>query len=233
VAAPLVKTRSLCRDFVSGPETVRALRDVSLAVPSSGLTVLRGPSGSGKTTLLNLLGALDAPTAGEIWFDGREITRLPEAERDELRRTRLGFVFQSIGLIAMMSALENVEFGLRLSAPEGRAGNGEERRARAEACLEAVGMWKRRHHRPPELSLGEQQRVAIARAVAHRPRIVFADEPTSALDTHLGLQVVALFKDLAEKEGMSVVMATHNPQFAELADTRYTLDNGRLGACRL
>jgi putative ABC transport system ATP-binding protein len=231
----LLKTRALCRDFVSGPETVHAVRDVSLVVPSGRLTVLCGPSGSGKTTLINLLGALDAPTAGEIWFDGREITRWPEAERDELRRTRLGFVFQSIGLIAMLSALENVEFGLRLSAPEPpeKPGAGEERRARAEACLEAVGMWKRRHHRPPELSLGEQQRVAIARAVAHRPRVVFADEPTSALDTHLGLQVVALFKDLVEREKMSVVMATHNPHFTELADTLYTLDNGHLGACRV
>ncbi len=226
----LLRTRALCRDFVSGAETVRAVRDVSLAVPEGRLTVLCGPSGSGKTTLLNLLGALDAPTSGEVWFGGREITHLPEAERDELRRTRLGFVFQSIGLITMLSALENVEFGLRLSASEtsGEPNGGEERRARAEACLEAVGMWKRRLHRPPELSLGEQQRVAIARAVAHRPRIVFADEPTSALDTHLGLQVVALFKDLAAKEGMSVVMATHNPHFTELADSLFTLENGRL-----
>jgi putative ABC transport system ATP-binding protein len=226
----ILHTRDLCREFVSGPETVRAVDAVSLSVLRGKLTVLCGPSGSGKTTLLNLLGALDPPTSGSIHFDGRDVTAMTETQRDELRRTRMGFVFQSIGLIAMLSACENVEFGLRVSGEGRERGKTavERRRERAETCLEAVGMWKRRQHRPHELSVGEQQRVAIARAMAHRPDVIFADEPTSALDTLLGLQVVSLFKELVDKEKMSIVMATHNPHFMELADTLYTLDNGRL-----
>ena len=224
----LIKTDGITRCFASGPETVQAVDNVSLTVPWGKLVVLCGPSGSGKTTLINMLGALDRPTSGSIRFEDREITGLSEDQRDELRRRRMGFVFQSIGLIAMMSAWENVDFALRLSAPENKIPTETERRERTAACLEAVGMFKRRDHRPQEMSVGEQQRVAIARAMAHRPTVIFADEPTSALDTQLGLQVITLFKELVEKEKMSIVMATHNPQFMELADTLYTLREGRL-----
>jgi len=213
----------LCRSFPSGSETVHALKEVSLTVRERELTVLRGPSGSGKTTLINLLGALDLPTSGSIRFMGEEISALGEAKRDALRRSRMGFVFQTIGLISHMSAFENVDFALRISGFPAA-----ERAEWADHCLHLVGMSKRRDHRPFELSGGEQQRVAIARAVSNRPRIIFADEPTSALDTHLGLQVVRLFRDLVRDEGMTVLMTTHDPNLMEIADGIWSLRDGSL-----
>ena len=187
------------------------------------LTLLQGPSGSGKTTLINLLGALDTPTSGSVVFEGTRLETLPDVQRDDLRRLRMGFVFQSIGLIALMSALENVEFALRIAGcdPEGR-------RRRAEQCLAFVGLAQRMHHRPSELSGGEQQRVAIARAIAHRPAVIFADEPTAELDTAMGLQVLARFKALVAEEGVTVVMSSHDPAIVELADRVVLLEDGRV-----
>ena len=219
----IIKVENLTRTFKTGREPVFALKNVSMDIDSGRLTILRGRSGSGKTTLINLLGALDYPTEGSICFDGVEITGISEGRRDNLRRTGMGFVFQSVALISMMSAYENVEFGLRIAGYSAR-----ERKKRAEECLSLVGLEKRMHHRPHELSGGEQQRVAIARAVAHKPKIVFADEPTAELDTHLGLQVVRLFKSLAEKEGLTVVMTTHDPGMMEVADMVYTLEDGEI-----
>jgi len=219
----LIRTRGLWRDFPSGHDTVHALRGVNLAFGRRALTVLHGPSGSGKTTLINLLGALDTPTAGLIDFDGREITGAAERERDRLRRTEMGFVFQSLALIALMSAYENVEFGLRVAGfPASR------RRGRAEECLAQVGLRRRMAHRPHELSGGEQQRVAIARAIAHGPKVVFADEPTAELDTHMGLQVMKVFRDLVEKSGITIVMTTHDPNMMDLADRVFTLEDGEV-----
>lgn len=219
----LIRTEALSRDFPSGRETVHALRGVSIALGRRALTVLRGPSGSGKTTLINLLGALDTPTAGLIEFDGREITGATESQRDALRRGGMGFVFQSLALIAVMSAYENVEFGLRVA---GFPASG--RRERAEECLAQVGLRKRMAHRPHELSGGEQQRVAIARAIAHSPKVVFADEPTAELDTHMGLQVMKVFRDLVEKAGITIVMTTHDPNMMDLADRVFTLEDGEV-----
>ena len=185
----IIRTDGVSRVFSTGGDEVHALKGVSIAVPERTLTILRGRSGSGKTTLINLMGALDRPTAGQVVFQDRELTNLSDHDRDIVRRHDMGFVFQSIALIALMSAFENVDFRLRVAGyPR------EKREHRAEECLEFVGLQKRMDHRPHELSGGEQQRVAIARAIAHRPKLVFADEPTAELDTHTGLQVVKLFR---------------------------------------
>ncbi|MBN1698650.1 MAG: ABC transporter ATP-binding protein [Spirochaetales bacterium] len=220
---PLIVAEKLSRTYHSGLEEVHAVEEANLTVERGDLTIFCGPSGSGKTTLINLLGALDTPSSGNIFFDGTEITSMSESEQDFLRRKRMGFVFQSIGLISIMSAYENIEFGLRVSG----FARGE-RKERAEYCLQIVGMHKRMYHRPFELSGGEQQRVAIARAIAHSPDIIFADEPTSALDTMLGIKVLNLFKELSEEMGMTVVMTTHDPNFRELADHVYTLRDGKI-----
>ena len=219
----ILRTEDLCRNFFSGEETVRALRDVSLAVHPGTLTILRGRSGSGKTTLINLLGALDRPTHGKIFFQSQEIGKRPEHRRDEFRRRHVGFVFQCIALIALMSAYENVEFALRVAGH-----NPDTRRGRAEECLRYVGLQTRMHHRPHELSGGEQQRVAIARAICHKPTVVFADEPTAELDTHTGLQVVKLFRRLVENESLTVVMSTHDPSMVDIADHVYSLEDGAI-----
>jgi putative ABC transport system ATP-binding protein len=219
----IISTDGISRVFSTGGDEVHALKGVSITVPEQTLTILRGRSGSGKTTLINLMGALDRPTEGQVFFEERELTRLSDHDRDAVRRSDMGFVFQSIALIALMSAFENVDFRLRV------AGFPLERRERrAEECLEFVGLQKRMDHRPHELSGGEQQRVAIARAIAHRPKVVFADEPTAELDTHTGLQVVKLFRELVEKEGLTVVMTTHDPSMMEVADKVFTLEDGEL-----
>lgn len=219
----IIRTENLVRDFRSGPVIVHALKDVSIEIEKGKLTILRGRSGSGKTTLINLLGALDRPNSGKIFFDGTDITNSGERVKNELRRKKMGFVFQSVALISMMSAYENVEFGLRIA---GAGAKGRDERARQ--CLSLVGLAKRMDHRPHELSGGEQQRVAIARAIAHKPAIVFADEPTAELDTHMGLQVVKLFRDLVELEGLTVVMTTHDPSMIDIADHVLTLEDGEI-----
>ncbi len=220
---PIIAADSVSRVFQSGLEKVHALRDVTINVQPGTLTVLKGRSGSGKTTLMNILGALDRPTEGVVYFDGQDITRMREAQRDALRLRQVGFIFQSVALISLLSAYENVEFALRL--------NGMDRslwRARTEECLARVGLKSRMRHRPAELSGGEQQRVAIARAIAHRPKVIFADEPTAELDTHMGLQVMKLFRELIVSEGITIVMTTHDPNMMELADHVYALDDGAI-----
>jgi putative ABC transport system ATP-binding protein len=219
----IIKTENLSRDFRSGNMVVHALKNVSIEIEKGKLTILRGRSGSGKTTLINLLGALDRPNSGTVDFNGIDITRAGERVRNELRRKHMGFVFQSVALISMMSAYENVEFGLRIA---GISAQGRSERART--CLSLVGLARRMDHRPHELSGGEQQRVAIARAIAHNPDVVFADEPTAELDTHMGLQVVKLFKNLVEMEGLTVVMTTHDPSMIEIADHVLTLEDGEI-----
>lgn len=218
-----VRSESVSRVFHQGRHAVHAVREISLTVEGGCLTVIRGRSGSGKTTLMNLLGTLDRPTAGRVFLGDTDLTAVGAAERDEIRRTRMGFIFQSVALISAMSAYENVEFMLRLAGFPAR-----DRRDRAEQYLHLVGLHRRMAHRPGELSGGEQQRVAIARAIGHGPDVVFADEPTAELDTHTGLQVVKLFRDLVEREGLTVVMSTHDPEMASVADRVYTLEDGIL-----
>ena len=218
----MIQTENISRCFQTSGGDFWALKGVSIGAPQGALTILKGRSGSGKTTLLNILGALDAPTGGKVLLDGKDITRMSEKERTLLRRNKIGFVFQSVALIPMMNALENVEYALRLARYKG------DRRARALECLRLLGLGSRVHHMPQELSGGEQQRVAIARAIAHKPRVLFADEPTAELDTHTGLQVVKLFKELAQKENITIVMTTHNPGLMEIGDRVYELVDGEV-----
>ena len=221
--AALIEARHLSRHFRVGGETIRAVDNLDVSIAPNSFTLFQGPSGSGKTTLLNLLGALDYPTDGEVRFNGDDITKMSDDQRDELLRNEIGFVFQSVALISLMSAVENIDFRLRISG-----GASEERRARAVECLSLVNLRQRMDHRPHELSGGEQQRVAIARAISNRPSVIFADEPTGELDTHSGLQVVKIFRELVVKEGVTVIMTSHDPNMAELADHVIVMEDGKI-----
>jgi len=217
----LIKCKNLIKKYCIGNEEVLALNEATVEVEEGKLTILRGRSGSGKTTLINQLCLLDKPDSGELTFNGMDAINASEYWRDKCRRKNCGIVFQSIALMPHMTALENIDFAMRI------AGIGySERRVRAPECLSIVGLSKRAAHLPAELSGGEQQRVAIARAMAHRPKIIFADEPTAELDTQTGLQVVRVFLDLIEKEGVTVVMTTHDPAFIELGSRVYTMQDG-------
>ncbi|MCL2408911.1 MAG: ABC transporter ATP-binding protein [Oscillospiraceae bacterium] len=219
----LIQAIDIKRGFPMGGGTFWALNGISLNVAESKLTILKGRSGSGKTTMMNLLGALDYPTEGEVIFNGLPISSASERLRGNLRRREIGFVFQSVALIGMMTAFENVEFALRISGYPERG-----RKKRVEACMDLVGLSSRMYHMPAELSGGEQQRVAIARAIVHEPKVIFADEPTAELDTNTGLQVVKIFKDLIDSEGTTVVMTTHDPDLMDVADRVYELADGRI-----
>lgn len=218
-----MEIQHVSRQFTVGDgEAFYALSDVSLTIPKSAVTILRGRSGSGKTTLLNILSALDQPTEGKIQFLDQELTELSESEKEELRRTKMGFVFQSVSLIPIMTAYENVEFALRLAGYEG------DRKSRAEECLRLVGLAGRMKHMPQEMSGGEQQRVAIARAIAHHPEVIFADEPTAELDTGTSHQVMKMFCELAETEKITIIMTTHDRSLMNLGSALYELSDGKL-----
>lgn len=218
-----IVVENVSRAFTVGDgEQFFALSDVSLEMKKSAVNILRGRSGSGKTTLLNIISALDYPTSGTVTFMGEDITKMNEQEREHLRRTKMGFVFQSVSLIPIMTAYENVEFALRLAGYDG------DRKKRAEECLAMVGLAGRIHHMPQEMSGGEQQRVAIARAIAHHPEIIFADEPTAELDTATSHHVMKLFLDLAEKENITIVMTTHDRGLMNLGSAVFELSDGKL-----
>ena len=217
----ILKAEGIKRIFGRGDTVVNALKDVHLSIPSGTIVALSGRSGSGKTTLLNILSALDDPTEGQVYFKGRELTRLSRSERSHLRRKEFGLVFQSYGLIPLMSAYENVEFALRIAGLHNNAGA-------AKCALERVNMLERMKHRPIELSGGEQQRVAIARAIAHDPALLIADEPTAELDSKMGLQVMRIFRELVKESGMTVVLTTHDPGIMELVDYVIALEDGQI-----
>lgn len=219
----IIHTKGIQRFFpVAGGGEFQALKDINIQIPKKSLTILRGRSGSGKTTLMNILGALDKPTSGTIYFNEQEITKFRNRQIELLHRKDIGFVFQSVSLIPIMTAYENVEFALRLSGFKG------DRTKRVEESLKLVGLGGRMHHMPQELSGGEQQRVAIARAIAHRPMVIFADEPTAELDSNSSLTVMKLFKDLISKEGITIVMTTHDTGLMEAGDVVYELEDGEV-----
>jgi putative ABC transport system ATP-binding protein len=219
----IIEIVNLKRSFKVGSETIYALKGINLSIEKGKLTMLCGPSGSGKTTLMNLAGALDEPDEGKVIFKGKDITAMSKSEKDSLRRSKIAFVFQSVALMPLMTAYENVEYSLRINKTPIR-----ERRKRVEECLDLVGLLKREKHLPGEMSGGEQQRVAIARAIAHKPDIIFADEPTAELDSTMGLHVIKIFKKLIEKEGLTVVMTTHDQDIALLADVLYRIQDGEI-----
>ena len=219
----VLEAKQIVRAFRTGAgEDFYALKGVDMQVPRGALTILKGRSGSGKTTLLNILSALDDPTSGEVIFDGASYRQMSMSAKEELRRKQIGFVFQSVALIPIMNAYENVDFAMRLADIKG------DYRERIDSALKIVGMNERMLHMPGQLSGGEQQRIAIARAIAHRPKVVFADEPTGALDTESGIRVMKLFRRLIEKEGLTIVMTTHDPNLMELGDVIYEMEDGEL-----
>ena len=214
--------QNIKRYFKAGDgTTVHALDGVSMEIKKGTLAILKGRSGSGKTTLL--LSALDMPTEGSVQFLDKNLEQMTEKDREMLRRYEMGFVFQSIALIPTMTAYENVEFALRLAKNDVINENTHDR---VSELLERVGLSKRMDHMPDQLSGGEQQRVAIARAVVHRPKVVFADEPTGALDTASGFEVMRLFRELIDDEGITIVMTTHDPNLMELGDEVFELSDG-------
>ena len=220
---PLIATQDLQRRFQLGAETIHAVDHVTLDIFPGQMVVVRGRSGSGKTTLLNLIAGLDQPTAGDIWIDGVHATRLNEKERVALRRQKMGFVFQSFGLLPLLSASENVEVPLRIAKLERR-----DRESRSAAALGAVGLAGRARHRPYELSGGEQQRVALARALVNEPRIILADEPTGQLDSNTGREIIALMRRLVDEQRITLLVVTHDPVVVEAADVVHELRDGKL-----
>jgi len=218
-----VSVDSLTRTFELAGEEVHALQAVSLKIPAGSLSVIKGPSGSGKTTLLNLIAGLDEPTSGAVRFDERPLGRMSPQERIDLVREQVGFVFQTFGLLPFLSVEENVQVPLRLMST-----SREERRVLVDRALKIVGLADRATHRTHELSGGEQQRVAIARALVKRPTLIVADEPTGQLDSLTGGSIIALLRAIATQTGVTVVIASHDPNVHEAADWRFELRDGRL-----
>lgn len=221
VDSVLLKAERVGRTFRLAGEEIHAVRDVSLTVRPGVFMAIVGRSGSGKTTLLNLLSGIDSPTTGRVLFEGRDLAGFGERDMSELRRHRLGIVFQSFGLLPLLSAFENVELPLRIAGVRAK-----ERSARANEVLEMVGLVRRARHRPFELSGGEQQRVAIARAVAMRPRVLLADEPTGELDSVNAGAIFGLFRGIAAAEGMAIVTTTHDQTLLDLADEVHEIRDG-------
>ena len=200
-----------------------ALRDVNMAVHPSQFIAVVGRSGSGKTTLLNLLAGLDKPTSGTVLFEEQDLSQMSESELTEIRRHKIGFIFQSFGLLPLLSAFENVELPLRISGVRSR-----EREERTRDALEMVGLTRRSRHRPYELSGGEQQRVAIARAIVTRPPLLLADEPTGELDSVNASSIFGLFVEMVRNQGISVVAATHDSTLLAMADEVREMRDGAM-----
>ena len=221
--APIIQAIEASRDYQLAGETVHAVRSVNLEIRAGEFITIMGRSGSGKTTLLNMLAGLDHPTSGRVLFEGVDLAGFNEKQFIELRRHRIGVVFQSFALLPLLSAYENVELPMRI------AGIGaSDRSKRTHEVLEMVGLERRSKHRPYELSGGEQQRISIARAVAMRPDVILADEPTGELDSVNAATIFGLFREMVTETGMSIVATTHDRTLLDLADKIYTVHNGEL-----
>ncbi|WP_314584412.1 ABC transporter ATP-binding protein [Paenibacillus terrigena] len=219
---PILVVNQVERFFPVGNQQLHVLKGIQMEVQPGQLVMLRGRSGSGKTTLLNILGGLDQPSSGEVFFRGNPFHKWDDDKRTLARRMDIGFIFQAFALMPLLSAWENVELSLRMAnVPK------NEWKSRVEHCLDLVGLSSRMHHRPFELSGGEQQRVAIAKAIAHRPRLLLADEPTAELDSQMGAQIMAVFKNIIRTEQVSICMTTHDPTILEVADHVYEMVDGK------
>ena len=221
IVGPVITAVGVSRIFGSGDTAVTALSIINLTVERGDFLAVTGRSGSGKTTLLNLLSGLDKPSSGAVEFDGDDLANLREADLVDMRRHKIGFVFQSFGLMPLLSAQENVELPLHIGGVSWR-----ERRQRAHDALEAVGLGTRVRHRPFELSGGEQQRVSIARALVTGPEVVFADEPTGELDTATARSIAETLGEVAESRRATVIVATHDLDLAATAQRRLDLVDG-------
>lgn len=217
---------NVVKDYTLGKITVPALKGVSLSIQDGEFTVIAGPSGSGKTTLLNLVGCVDVASKGDVVVAGANTGKLSEKELTDLRLHKIGFIFQSFNLISVLNVYDNVEFPLLLMKGLTKA----ERQARVKHFIDRVGLSDHMKHRPNELSGGQRQRVAIARALVMRPRYVFADEPTGSLDSANGDLVLALLRESNRERGTTVIMVTHDPDYARLADRRIQLADGKVAS---
>lgn len=219
----IAKIENVTRIYRVGEVETHALRGVSMTIEPGEFIALVGPSGSGKTTLLQLIGLLDQPTSGTIYIHGQDATRLNRNQRADMRKGKIGFIFQFFALIPTLTAYENVELPLLLNGMKPA-----ERRARVMEMLEAVGLSDRAHHRPDQLSGGQQQRVAVARALASNPSMILADEPTANLDSENGKQVMEIMQKLNRETGVTFVFATHDPRVIKYARRVVTLHDGRV-----
>ncbi|MGA9761293.1 MAG: ABC transporter ATP-binding protein [Gaiellaceae bacterium] len=220
-ARSVVEARHLMRRFGQGETAVDALRDVSLDIPAGRLTAIMGPSGSGKSTLMHILAGLDRPSSGTVEIDGIEITALDDTPLTKLRRKHVGFIFQFFNLLPMLTARENIVLPLEIAAEKIEG-------AWFEQLVESVGLAERLSHRPAEMSGGQQQRVAIARSLITRPTVLFADEPTGNLDSRTGGDILALLRHSVDAFGQTIVMVTHDPRVATVADRVLFLADGRI-----
>jgi len=219
----LLKLINVSKSYVSETETVTPLKDINMDVYEGQFIAIVGRSGSGKTTLLNVMAGLDKPTSGEVLLHGADIAVMNEHALTEVRRTKIGFIFQSFGLLPLLSAFENVELPLRIS------GMGHsERSEKTNNALDMVGLLPRSNHRPYELSGGEQQRVSIARAIVGNPPLILADEPTGELDSNNAKSIFGLFKDMVINQGMTIIAATHDSSLLSMADQVKEIKDGTL-----
>jgi putative ABC transport system ATP-binding protein len=221
----MVDVRDVTRTYGSGPTATAALRGVTFTVGEGQLVALRGRSGSGKTTLLNVVGGLDTPDGGTVHVAGQDVTAMGERDLMRLRRETVAYIFQSFGLLPVLSAAENVGVPLRISGVAPR-----QREERVALMLALVGLGGQASQRPGELSGGQQQRVAIARALATRPALLLADEPTGQLDQETGKQIMRLLRAVVRSEGVTALVATHDPALIDLADSVLNLEDGRIAA---
>jgi putative ABC transport system ATP-binding protein len=221
VTEPIIRTVALAREYTMGSEVVRALRGVDLSIDRNDYVAIMGPSGSGKSTMMNLIGCLDTPSSGQYWLNGVEVSKMSDDELARVRNREIGFVFQTFNLLPRATALHNVELPLVYSGV-----NSKDRRARASAALESVGLKERMLHKPNELSGGQRQRVAIARALVTEPSIILADEPTGNLDSQTSEEIMKVFAELHENRGQTVVMVTHEFDIAAHAARVVTLHDG-------
>ncbi len=218
-----IRMDNVYKTYKLGDEEVHALHGISMDIPRGEFHVIMGPSGSGKTTFLNMVGALDIPTKGEVYFENVALSSLTDKQLASLRSYKIGFIFQTFNLVPVITALENVQLPLVFQGyPR------EKRKKRAEEILERVGLGDRMHHTPDELSGGQQQRVAIARALAGKPSLILADEPTGNLDLKTGFQIVELLRELSQETGVTVVNSTHDLKLIDIADRISWLRDGEI-----
>jgi putative ABC transport system ATP-binding protein len=220
---PVIQTTDLSKVYVMGDQELHALKSVNVAIEKGEFAAIVGPSGSGKSTLMAILGALDKPTSGSYKLDGVEIGKMSQDALSDIRNHRIGFVFQKFNLLARSSSLNNVALPLIYAGISPK-----EREERAKHALQLVGLGERMYHRPNELSGGQQQRVAIARALVNNPSIILADEPTGNLDTKTGKEIMALFHQLHEEQGITLILVTHSPEIAQQAQRVIAMRDGEV-----